>query len=154
MTTTRTPTLSSVLAPALDQPALDGIDTVEAPRLVFGRLEQAWNDADGQAFGQAFTDDADFVDIRGDHHPGRTAIALGHQGIFDTIYAGSTVRFEVETARAIAPGVVVALARSTMTAPSGPLKGTNHARMTAVLTQGAEGWAIAAFHNTLRANHG
>ena len=41
-----------------------------------------------------------------------------------------------------------------MTAPSGPLQGTNHARMTAVLTEDADGWAIAAFHNTLRPNHG
>jgi uncharacterized protein (TIGR02246 family) len=44
-----------------------------------GRLERAWNEADGQAFGEPFTPDADFVDIRGEHHRGQQAIAAGHQ---------------------------------------------------------------------------
>ena len=34
------------------------------------RLEQAWNEADGRAIGERFTADADFVDIRGEHHSG------------------------------------------------------------------------------------
>jgi hypothetical protein len=33
---------------------------------LIGRLEQAWNEADGRAFGEPFSTDADFVDIRGD----------------------------------------------------------------------------------------
>jgi uncharacterized protein (TIGR02246 family) len=145
---------TTTTTPNTPNPRAESDAPVVAAGLGFGRLEQAWNQADGDAFGRAFTDDADFVDIRGDHHQGRTAIALGHQGIFDTIYAGSSVRFDVEAARAIAPGVVVAVAGSTMTAPTGPLQGTNHARMTAVLTLGFDGWAVAAFHNTLRATRG
>ena len=77
-------------------------------------MEQAWNAADGAAFGEVFADDSDFVDIRGTHHRGVADIAHGHQAIFDSIYAGSTVRYELEGARQVAPGCIVALA----TAPS------------------------------------
>jgi hypothetical protein len=41
----------------------EGADSV-ATELI-GRLEQAWNEADGRTFGEPFTADADFVDIRG-----------------------------------------------------------------------------------------
>ena len=33
---------------------------------LIGRLVQAWNEADGRAFGEPFSADADFVTIRGD----------------------------------------------------------------------------------------
>ena len=46
--------------------------------------------------------ESDFVNVRGEHHRGATAIARGHQGIFDTIYAGSTVRYRLELARELA----------------------------------------------------
>ena len=49
------------------------------------QLEDAWNAGDGAAFGAPFAEDADFVDIRGDHHRGRAAIAQGHRAIFDTV---------------------------------------------------------------------
>ena len=71
---------------------------------LFEQLERAWNDADGQAFGAEFAEESEFVNIRGEHHRGTQAIAHGHQGIFDTIYAGSTVELRVEIAREIAPG--------------------------------------------------
>ena len=156
MTTTTAPTTPDPTATnRTPAPGLGESDAaVVAAGLVFGRLEQAWNQADGEAFGRPFTADADFVDIRGDHHRGRPAIAAGHQAIFDTVYAGSSVRFDVEGARTVAPGVVVAVIGSTMTAPTGPLQGTNHARMTAVLVEDVDGWAVAAFQNTLRAPQG
>ncbi len=49
------------------------------------QLQDAWNAADGAAFGKPFAPDADFVTIRGELHSG-PAIAAGHQAIFDTIY--------------------------------------------------------------------
>ena len=42
-----------------------------------------------------FADDADFVSIRAEHLRSREVIAKGNQGIFDTIYKGSAVRYEV-----------------------------------------------------------
>jgi len=59
---------------------------------VVSDLVKAWNAADGPAFGRHFAEDADFVNIRGEHFQTREAIAKGHQGIFDTIYKGSVRR--------------------------------------------------------------
>ena len=46
---------------------------------LIGRLERAWNEADGRAFGEPFAPEADFVTIRGEDLRGREAIATGHQ---------------------------------------------------------------------------
>ena len=62
---------------------------VDSERIVsdlIAELENAWNAADGSAFAQPFAQDADFVNIRGEHVRTREAIGKGHQGIFDTIY--------------------------------------------------------------------
>ena len=118
------------------------------------RLEQAWNAADGAAFAAPFTEESEFVDIRGGHHRGRDVIAAGHQGIFDSIYAGSVVRFRVDLAREVAPGAILAIGSSTLDAPTGPLKGVNHARNTTVIVERDGEWQITAFQNTLVAQGG
>src|ERR671917_2227015 len=87
------------------------------------RLQRAWNEADGQAFGEPFAPDADFVDIRGEHHRGQEAIAAGHQAIFDSIYEGSSVDYELTGARELSDDVVLAHAAADLRAPMGPLAG-------------------------------
>ena len=121
---------------------------------LFTHLERTWNRADADTYSRAFATDADFVDIRGTHHVGRPAIAAGHQEIFDTIYAGSTVHYELDRAREISPGCVVAVVAATLDAPHGPLQGINHARFTLTIEATDEGWLITAFHNTLIPNTG
>ena len=121
---------------------------------LFQQAEDAWNAADGAAFGALFTEESDFVNIRGEHHRGSVAIARGHQGIFDTIYRGSRVRYEPELARSVAPGTIVALAAATLEVPAGPLQGVLNARMTVVITEQDGRWLITAFHNTLVAEGG
>ena len=116
---------------------------------VASELWQAWNAADGDRYGRPFAEDADFVNIRGDQHRSRTAIARGHQAIFDTIYKGSELRGEVADARSIAPGVIVGHVRHVLKAPSGPLAGEHASIATLVLVEHGGGWKIAAFHNTL-----
>jgi uncharacterized protein (TIGR02246 family) len=116
---------------------------------VLRRLEEAWNAADGAGFAAPFTDDADFVAIRGDHHRTRAAIAAGHQQIFDTIYRGSTLRYALTQARRLAEDVILVHASQAMDAPSGPLAGASAATATLVLVRTPDGWKIAAFHNTL-----
>ncbi len=113
------------------------------------RLERAWNAAAGGGFAAPFTMDADFVDIRGDHHRGRDAIAHGHQGIFDTVYRGSSIRYQVTDARQIADGVIVAHSTGDLSAPSGPMAGEHRARQTLVLVREGHDWRVAAFHNTV-----
>jgi len=116
---------------------------------IVGDLEKAWNTADGAAFARAFAEDADFVNIRGEHLRTRDAIAKGHQVIFDTIYKGSVVRLEVAAARVVAPTVLVAHVKSKLNAPTGPLAGEHNALFTLVLVQDKGEWRIVAFHNTL-----
>ena len=113
------------------------------------KLAQAWNAADGAAFGAQFAEDAQFVDIRGGYHQTRDVIARAHQGIFDTIYRGSSTTFEVEDARRLAAGVILAHMRAVLNAPAGPLAGENEAVQTVVLVEEDGAWRIAAFHNTL-----
>jgi len=113
------------------------------------RLERAWNSADGDAFGAPFATDAEFVAIRGDLHSGRAAIGAGHQQILDTIYAGSRLDYEVLRARPLDDQVILAHARGTLEAPSGPLAGRHASTATVVLVKRERDYEIAAFHNTL-----
>ena len=114
-----------------------------------GELEAAWNAADGSRFARPFAEDADFVNIRGEHLRTRQVIAKGHQAIFNTIYKGSVVRYEVAGVRAIAPAVLLAHVRSTLKAPTGPLAGEHNSLFSIVLVQDQDDWRISAFHNTL-----
>ncbi len=113
------------------------------------RLEQAWNEADGRAFGKPFTADADFVDIGGEYHRGQEAIAAGHQAIFDSIYKGSSANYELIQARELSDDVILAHATGVLRVPSGPLAGEHGAVQSLVLVRGDEEWRIAGFHNTL-----
>jgi len=116
---------------------------------IVNKLETSWNAADGAGFAQPFSEDADFVNIRGEHFRTRVAIAKGHQVIFDTIYRGSSVQFEVESVRSLDSGVLLAHLKSTLRAPSGPLEGEHHSLISIVVVQDGNQWRIAALHNTL-----
>ncbi len=121
---------------------------------VVKRLESAWNAADGAAFAAAFADDADFVNVRGELHTGRPAIAAGHQAIFDTIYAGSTVRYRVRQARELDDGVILVHVDALLSVPAGPLAGEMPALASLVLIRDGDEHRVAAFHNTFVAtNH-
>jgi uncharacterized protein (TIGR02246 family) len=124
---------------------------VAAP--ILEQLQGAWNAGDGRGFAAAFAEETDFVEIRGGHHRGVEAVARGHQALFDSIYAGSTVELRLEVARTVAPGAVVAVVASRLDAPTGPMRGVNQARMTMVIVDQGDRWAITAFHNTLVAGH-
>jgi uncharacterized protein (TIGR02246 family) len=124
-------------------------DVAAIAQTIMQRLEAAWNRADGAAFGEPFSAGAGFVAIRGDLHTGRDAIAAGHQQLFDTIYAGSTVRYQVLQARQLDDRVIVAHARCTINAPGGPLAGEHASTITVVLVKHDDRYEVTAFHNTL-----
>jgi uncharacterized protein (TIGR02246 family) len=112
-------------------------------------LEGAWNAGDGEAFAAPFAPDADFVNVRAEHHQGRQAIAAGHTGIFRTIYAGSTNRYVVKSARLLTSDVAVVHVDAALDVPAGPLAGRMQALYSLVLVRDGSGWQIASFHNTL-----
>jgi uncharacterized protein (TIGR02246 family) len=123
-----------------------------ALQAIVTRLESAWNAMDAEAFAAPFAEDADFVNIVGEHHRGRPAIAAGHRAIFRDFYADSTARMEVIAARLLRPEVALVHVHSVLDAPKGPLAGRNTAIFSMVLTKrdvaGGPEWEIAAFHNT------
>ena len=86
---------------------MSGQSAEEIARRILDQLGEAWNAGDGDAFGEPFAADADFVAIRGDHHHGRDAIGQGHQALFDTIYQGSSVAYTLRQARVLADGVIL-----------------------------------------------
>jgi uncharacterized protein (TIGR02246 family) len=117
---------------------------------VLKHLEDAWNSADGDAFGAQFAEDAQFVDIRGVHHSGRTPVAKGHQAIVDSVYKGSVNKYEAVVTKQLADNVLYVLGRAALNVPAGPLAGDHQARFSVVLSRRDGGdWQIAAFHNTL-----
>jgi uncharacterized protein (TIGR02246 family) len=133
--------MSETLAPTTS------IESEVAP--VVRALQDAWNAADGAAFAAPFADDADFVNVHGLHARGRDVIAQGHEGIFRSIYAGSTVRYEIEGARLLRDGVALVHLHATLRVPAGPMAGEHEARPSMVLTRDGGAWRIASFHNTV-----
>lgn len=127
------------------------MDPKSIAETVIKRLEHAWNASDGAAFGTPFAPEADFVTIRGDLHSGEE-IAAGHQQIFDTIYAGSTIRYSVLRARELDDRVILAHVRGTLNVPTGPVAGESNALASVVLVGDGNDYRIAAFHNTLVAS--
>lgn len=124
-------------------------ESLKALAAALQHLESGWNSADGKRFAEPFADDADFVDIRGEHHKGKATIAGGHAAIFASIYRGSRIKYEPMDARSLTEGVILGHTRSTLEAPIGPLAGTHEALASVVLIRSGAHWQIAAFHNTL-----
>ncbi len=124
-------------------------DATSVAHQVLSRLEQAWNDGDGDAYGAAYACDASFVTVRGDHLVGSAVIGAGHDGIFRSIYAGSVNHMAPIEARALADGVVLVVSLNTLDVPAGPLAGRHQAFSTSVITRADDGaWMIASSHNT------
>jgi len=113
-------------------------------------LEAAWNAADAQAFGEQLADYVDFVDIRGDYHRGKQTVVYGHAALFDSLFKGSTNRYDVLSARFLAPGLLSAQASATLNCPAGPMSGENHSTLTFVAREEDGAWKIEVFHNTLK----
>ena len=123
-----------------------------AVEAIVKRLEAAWNAMDAEAFAAPFAADADYVNIAGEHHRGRPAIAEGHHAIFRDFYADSTVKLTLLATRLLRADVALAHVHATLDVPKGPLAGRSAALLSMVLTRRADGdgtgWEIAAFHNT------
>jgi uncharacterized protein (TIGR02246 family) len=124
--------------------------TVQQPvEQLVSQLQDAWNTADGEAFAAPFAEQALFVTVQGIRITGRAAIAAGHQGIFSTIYAGSTNTMEVLHTEAVVDGVRIVQTRNTLAVPGGPLAGVRQAIGTLVLRADGTGWEIVSSQNTL-----
>jgi uncharacterized protein (TIGR02246 family) len=127
----------------LDQSARSSVEQL------VGRLQDAWNAGDGVAFAAPFAAEARFVTVQGIPVNGRAAIAAGHDGIFSTIYAGSTNTMELLHTETVVEGVQLVQTRNTLAVPAGPLAGVRQAVGTLVLRAAGSGWEIVSSQNTL-----
>lgn len=116
---------------------------------VFNRLRLAWNEHNGQAFGDCFTAEADYVTFSGEHIKGRQAIGDVHQKLFEGILRGSemaeggsiSIRF-INNDMAIVHCIGAIRLRWQKKAPK-----NRDSINTNVLLKEKDGWKIAAFHN-------
>jgi uncharacterized protein (TIGR02246 family) len=115
---------------------------------VFAQLEQAWNEADAERFGEFFTDDADFVNVHGEHCRGVVPIVEGHNVIFDTVYKDSKVTYSVVQCEPISDGWLLGHVRTSLEVPAGPLQGRHTSIITVVAVETESGLKVRAFHNT------
>jgi uncharacterized protein (TIGR02246 family) len=151
------------MPPILEQPVSHEQTADErAIRDIITRAEAAWNKGDAAGFCAEMCDDIDFINVRGEHHHGRQAVEHGHRMIFDTIYKGSRVRFEVEGIRFLRSDVAIAFARAhliakvsvgavvaagTQAKPADEMQ-ESEARPTMVFAKDDGHWHMVAFHNT------
>ena len=116
---------------------------------VLGRLDSAWNVADGAQFAAEFSEDADVVNIFGAHFSGRSNLAKRMQSIFDTIFKGSTHQSRnLEMARYLSEDTILVLSSSVVAVPGGPLAPQTRNRQTFILTKNGARWYIRHWHNT------
>ena len=130
------------------QPSPERQDDETAIRSVVAGLTQAWTDGDGEAWGSAFADDADFTVWFGLPIAGRDEIARGHAFIFDSVYAGTTYHLNVRGIRFLGPDVAVVHLEGRVASEGAPLPENPDSVPLAVMAREADGWKIVAFQNT------
>lgn len=117
---------------------------------VADRFASAWNRHDMDAFAVLFQDDASFVNVIGVHMRGREAIRQAHARIHAGPYRDSSLLLEVDEARELAPGVIVAVLSSELTGDERAPGVSRPSRFTIVIEgSGPDTWKIAAAQNTL-----
>jgi uncharacterized protein (TIGR02246 family) len=122
-------------------------DTAAFEAIVQG-LETAWNDGDGFAYAAYFADDADFANILGVHIKGRSEIALGHEMIFQGVYAGSVAAFTLREVRRVSENIALVFVDSKLWVPQGAMAGQVHSMPMLVVARRQSGWEIVALQNT------
>jgi uncharacterized protein (TIGR02246 family) len=120
-----------------------------AIRSVIAGLETGWNKGSASAFVKDFAVDADFINVYGGYGSGREAIRKALDRLLASTYAGSRVRFNVETVRLLSHSVALAHVRAHLSVRSAPISGEMRALLNLVLQRGSDGWKIASYHNTL-----
>ena len=125
----------------------DDIGDDKAIKSVFEGLSEAWEQADGDAWGSYFTDDADFTVWFGLHLDGRKEIAEGHQWVFDTVYTNTRYEFEVNDLKFVKPDIAVVDLNASIIEPGGELPTEPHTLPVAVLQNIDNNWKVVMFHN-------
>jgi uncharacterized protein (TIGR02246 family) len=111
----------------------------------------AWNQHDMDAFGALFTEDADFVNVRGTRWIGRSAIGEGHAATHATIFKSTQLRILELSVRFLKPDVAVARWACELTGettPAGESVPPRKAIPTFVMMKTQDRWLIVVAQNT------
>ena len=117
-------------------------------RAIIASLADAWTRGDGEAWGKAFTEDADFTVWNGMYVHGREAIARGHKEIFNTIYKDTKQRLDVRSIRFLRDDVAVVHVEGSVVKKTEEFPPTPQVVPIFILTKEKGQWLIAAFQNT------
>ena len=149
--TVRRMLLFALCATALASAPLEAADDEAGVRAVLRGFEEAWNRHDMDAFGRLFSDDADFVNVRGTRWIGRPAIQEAHEQSHAAQFKNSRLRVGDTTVRFPAPGVAVTRSLWDLdghTSPTGEPQPPRKGIVTNVLAHGPTGWKIVTSQNT------
>ena len=122
-------------------------DDKEAIKKVFTGVSDAWEQADGEAFGSYFTEDADFTVWFGLNLNGQREIAEGHQWVFETVYPNTRYEFDIAKLKLLEPNVAIVHLNASIIAPGEDLPEDPHTFPVAVLQKNNNQWKIVMFHN-------
>ena len=129
--------------------AQTSIDTDDSQiRDLIMTMEMGWTNKDGNLFAKPFTENADYVIINGLRIKGRTAIADGHQRIFDSFYKQTFIQTVVQSIRFLRPDIAVVHVNSSMTGTSNGHDVDTKAIISLTVEKTTAGWQIASFQNT------
>jgi uncharacterized protein (TIGR02246 family) len=129
----------------LDSSKLDPLQVAE--KLASGFVE-SWNHHDMASFAELFHGDASFVNVIGKLMKGREEIELHHAAAHSGPFRTSILQIQVEDAREIVPGIVVAHIRSSLHGDARDPGGERQTLLTFILELRGELWRIVAAQNT------
>jgi uncharacterized protein (TIGR02246 family) len=118
-------------------------------RDLFARMVAAWDRADAAAYGDVFTEDADYVVFTGTHYRGRSKIADAHDALWARFLKGSRLHGVIDDIRFPGPDVAIVTARGAILRFRFSRRHTNKVQtLVAVRQEGT--WRFTAFQNTAR----
>lgn len=126
------------------------MESKEIAEAIAKKLETAWNNASGKEFSEEFTTVSDFINVMGMHirEASKDEIGAGHDAIFNSIYKGSTLKYELIQASKIDTNTILAHVAAELNVPGGPMSGKHESRITMVIIPENNEWKVRAFHNT------
>ncbi len=112
-------------------------------------LTDGWNKHDATSFSILFSEDADFINVRGQEFNGRIEIAKHHAPIFATRFKNSYLKIVQHKIRFIKPDVAAMDAWWEMTGIEDPegKQVSEKGLMTFILTKNKSTWFISVNHN-------
>jgi uncharacterized protein (TIGR02246 family) len=124
------------------------MDDEQVTRELASGFAAAWNQHDLTALGRQFHDDATFVSMAGSRMRGRAEIERQHAAVLAGPYRNATLHVEVDDARELAPGVIVAHLTAEIRDDDLAPGEVRKALLTLVIERRAGLWRIIAAHNT------